>query len=35
MSDANPMACDLLVKNARIFDGSTLRQGLNVGVTGE
>lgn len=35
MSDANPMACDLLVKNARLFDGSTLRQGLNVGVTGD
>ena len=35
MSEENRLACDLLVKNARIFDGATLREGLSIGVTGD
>ena len=35
MSEENRLACDLLVKNARIFDGAILREGLSIGVTGD
>ena len=29
MSEQNHVACDLLIKNARVFDGSVVREGLN------
>jgi imidazolonepropionase-like amidohydrolase len=35
MSEENRMACDLLVKNARVFDGTTIRAERNVGITGK
>lgn len=34
MSEENRLACDLLVKNARVFDGMTLQQDLSIGITG-
>jgi imidazolonepropionase-like amidohydrolase len=35
MSEENRVACDLLVRNARVFDGATLREGLSIEVTGD
>jgi imidazolonepropionase-like amidohydrolase len=34
MSEENRLACDLLVKNVRVFDGTTLRKDLSIGITG-
>ncbi len=36
MQEQNRVACDLLIKNARVFDGSSVREGLCcVGITGK
>lgn len=35
MSEQNRVACDLLIKNARVFDGSSVREGFcSVGIAG-